>query len=135
MVNAKDLLDGLDEWKKKLPEALKWEDNEPPARDINAARLRGKYYGARYMMARPFLHHAHAETEKRQKRAQMRKMHASESLTVGGASSKEDDKLDQKVSTYAQTCIEAACSSTTAFDGIWPAKRLIVTNIFGTAHA
>lgn len=58
MLNASDLAVSLDEWRSQLPEQLKWDDADPPAADINAARMRAKYYGARYIIHRPFLHHA-----------------------------------------------------------------------------
>lgn len=45
-------------WKSTLPEPLRWDDSEPPSTDINAARLRAKYYGARYIIHRPFIYHA-----------------------------------------------------------------------------
>lgn len=37
---------------------MRWEDDDPPADDINTARMRAKYYGARYIIHRPLLHHA-----------------------------------------------------------------------------
>ncbi|KAH0566193.1 hypothetical protein GP486_000407 [Trichoglossum hirsutum] len=48
----------LGRWKNVLPQQLRWEDDEPPPSDINAARLRAKYYGARYIIHRPFVHYA-----------------------------------------------------------------------------
>lgn len=35
----------------------------------------------------------------------------------------------------AKQCIDAAMQSTEAFDGVRQRERLVVTNIFGTAHA
>lgn len=37
---------------------MKWSDGDPPASDINVARMRAKYYGAQYIIHRPLLHHA-----------------------------------------------------------------------------
>lgn len=37
---------------------MKWVDSDPPASDINIARMRAKYYGAKYIIHRPLLHHA-----------------------------------------------------------------------------
>lgn len=48
----------LEFWRKSLPDAMKWTDNEPPAKDIIIARLRAKYYGARYIIHRPLLYYA-----------------------------------------------------------------------------
>lgn len=43
------------------------------------------------------------------------------------------ENLKDEIREGAEACIHAAIRSTTAFDGVPP--RLIVTNIFGTAHA
>jgi hypothetical protein len=43
------------------------------------------------------------------------------------------EHLDPKVREGSRICIQAAINSTTALDGV--EGRLIVTNIFGTAHA
>ncbi|KAM5435681.1 hypothetical protein McanMca71_006316 [Microsporum canis] len=48
----------LEQWRSGLPEYMRWEDSDPPAKDINTARMRGKYYGAKYLIHRPLLHHA-----------------------------------------------------------------------------
>lgn len=37
---------------------MRWNDKDPPSNNINVARLRAKYYGARYIIHRPLLHHA-----------------------------------------------------------------------------
>lgn len=48
----------LESWRAGLPSYMQWDDKDPPATDINVARLRAKYYGARYIIHRPLLHHA-----------------------------------------------------------------------------
>jgi hypothetical protein len=48
----------LEQWREGLPAHMRWDDKDPPAEDINVARLRAKYYGARYIIHRPLLHHA-----------------------------------------------------------------------------
>ncbi|KAK2762681.1 hypothetical protein FQN54_000855 [Arachnomyces sp. PD_36] len=48
----------LEEWRQHLPPNMKWSDDDPPAREINTARMRAKYYGAKYIIYRPLLHHA-----------------------------------------------------------------------------
>lgn len=48
----------LESWRENLPDIMKWKDDEEPASDINTARLRAKYYGARYIIHRPLLYHA-----------------------------------------------------------------------------
>ncbi|RPA84642.1 hypothetical protein BJ508DRAFT_222926 [Ascobolus immersus RN42] len=46
----------LEQWKLHLPEPLRWEETDEPSGDINAARLRAKYFGARYIIHRPFVY-------------------------------------------------------------------------------
>ncbi|KAI9883923.1 MAG: hypothetical protein M1823_004293 [Watsoniomyces obsoletus] len=58
MGQLKELEKQLGNWRGLLPPELQWRDSDPPPSDINAARLRAKYYGARYIIYRPFLHHA-----------------------------------------------------------------------------
>ena len=48
----------LDLWRMNLPAAMKWKDTDPPSEDINVARMRAKYYGARYIIYRPLLYQA-----------------------------------------------------------------------------
>lgn len=48
----------LELWRTSLPDIMKWKDNDPPPNDINVARMRAKYYGARYIIHRPLLYHA-----------------------------------------------------------------------------
>lgn len=45
-------------WRSSLPEVMRWKDSDPPPKDINVARMRAKYYGARYIIHRPLLYHA-----------------------------------------------------------------------------
>ncbi|KAJ5102946.1 hypothetical protein N7532_003475 [Penicillium argentinense] len=52
------LSQNLDLWRNSLPDVMNWKDEDPPAEDINSARMRAKYYGARYIIHRPLLYHA-----------------------------------------------------------------------------
>ncbi|KAJ5988543.1 hypothetical protein N7481_003753 [Penicillium waksmanii] len=52
------LSQNLDLWRFSLPDIMIWKDEDPPAKEINAARMRAKYYGARYIIHRPLLYHA-----------------------------------------------------------------------------
>lgn len=45
----------LEDWRRVLPPTLAWSDDDPPATDINVARLRAKYYGSIYVILRPYL--------------------------------------------------------------------------------
>ncbi|KAI7970687.1 hypothetical protein EIK77_000032 [Talaromyces pinophilus] len=99
----------LDIWKQHLPDSMQWQEGDEPSDDINTARLRAKYYGARYIIYRPILERA---------------LH-SESLHY--------DELDDETRRACEKCITAAIQSTKAFNNIQ--GRPIVTNIFGYGHA
>lgn len=116
--SADDLALQLAEWRAALPERLRWVDEDEPATEVNDARLRGKYYGARYVIHRPFLHH-------------LLQSEANKATAPHSAHLKTKEK--EGVFGMARKCIEAARRSTIAFDGL--EGRPLITNIFGTAHA
>lgn len=123
---VKTTVDIVKDWRGHLPPMLAWDDGDPPATDLNVARLRAKVYGALYVVLRPALFVA---LEK-----------ARESPTSNAQSTELSD--------LAYQCVEAAIQSTIAFDRVGAPPdspyndyistrtgRLIVTNIFGTLHA
>ncbi|KAK4614344.1 uncharacterized protein CLAFUR5_09229 [Fulvia fulva] len=128
----------LSKWRDGLPDKLQWDDSDAPPSDILAARLRAKYWGARYIINRPFLDYAlHIM-------ALVRDGTPVEKAARDGHGNPRDkaeihlfkaiQKLgDEQVWTAAKRCIHAAMQSTVAFDGV--DGRLVVTNIHGTAHA
>ncbi|KAI9812570.1 MAG: hypothetical protein M1827_004559 [Pycnora praestabilis] len=151
-----DLEFQLAQWRKGLPRGFSWEDDDPPAEDINAARMRAKYYGARYIINRPFLHHAiHPITSYRDHYtnnslgAANGRMSQRGSPTLPAPMSAVDQSgrrknnmappngtsegVNGKIREACEICIKSAIQSTVAFDNL--GKRPIVTNIFGTAHA
>ncbi|KAF2802024.1 uncharacterized protein BDZ99DRAFT_527970 [Mytilinidion resinicola] len=145
----------LQQWRELLPPQLQWNDNDPPSTDINTARMRAKYYGARYIIARPFLYIG------------VHKMDlpplACDSSQLGSPSTPSTPDQVQargnmlvefnaeqlRLIEVSKRCVDAAIQSTVAFDrvGVDPSlpwklgdsdhipERFIVTNIFGTAHA
>jgi len=137
------LLDGYDEtlqsWR-KLPSptpGANWDDDEPPASDILAARLRAKFYGAQYISTRPYLDYAiHVMQD-------VKRGISLDRITVDGAGATRPSELAlfraianmsfHKVQEKARTCIKAAINSTISLDRV--PDRLVVTNIMGTAHA
>jgi hypothetical protein len=153
----------LGRWKNVLPPQLRWEDDEPPPADINAARLRAKYYGARYIIHRPFVHHAlhplvpHGtypvlpEDASTQLAGRLSNQNSPTNLAAmpvnptfeptgrrkGGMAMAPPEPVttivDKSVIDACKNCIGAAIQSTKAFHGV--RGRPIVTNIFGTAHA
>lgn len=137
----------LDLWRSSLPTTMSWDDKEPPAKDINAARMRAKYYRARYIIHRPLLYHALHYGQTGAPMGSVAQTSVDSSINIAGdppdvLMSLVNDwnpptvtmrELPEKLRQACQVCIESAILSTTAFDGI--PDRLVVTNIFGTAHA
>ncbi|KAL8777731.1 MAG: hypothetical protein Q9194_002391 [Teloschistes cf. exilis] len=139
-------------WRDILPAELQWHDNDEPSSDINTARLRAKYYGAQYIIHRPFLRHAldnnMAFQEYTSPHVHARGGHQDPSAAfspqplerrpsgTGPPGPTQKEKIHQEeIMQSAQICVKAAIQSTIAFDNIISRQRLIVTNIFGTAHA
>lgn len=144
----KALEENLQTWRDRLPPELKWQDGDPPSPDINEARLRAKYYGALYIIHRPSLHYAlHQKSRDSASRPAQpvigpagqdgptytypsrERQHGS----MAPPRTPETDPGQLEILRSAAICVQAAMWSTVAFDGIQ--RRLIVTNIFGTAHA
>ena len=144
--DPRDLEWSLAEWRKTLPTVLSWDDSDPPASDINAARMRAKYYGARYIINRPFLRFAVlnmspqpieflSEQDSPHDDAEFNHHSIYGSDIVENKSQHPQDKRvdKQKILRAAKRCIDAAMNSTVALDNV--DGRLIVTNIWGTSHA
>ncbi|KAL8664683.1 MAG: hypothetical protein Q9202_002818 [Teloschistes flavicans] len=144
--------DRLQAWRDILPAELQWHDNDEPSSDINTARLRAKYYGAQYIIHRPFLRHAldnnMAFQEHTSPHVHARVGHQDQSASfspqplerrpsgTGPPGPTQKEKIHQEeIMQSARICVKAAIQSTIAFDNIINRQRLIVTNIFGTAHA
>jgi hypothetical protein len=152
-------------WRKLLPPTLAWEDTDPPASDINIARLRAKFYGGHYMILRPFLflavHDVHLPPGPPIAWSSQANSPAGVNSPTGNGNSAGTptnsnwNRSLMNVSTehagvlqVAQQCIDSAIQSTIAFDRVGvdtntpyeyyvgtSKERLIVTNIFGTLHA
>jgi len=126
--------ESLQNWRNVLPPWLQWKDDDEPSSYINDARLRAKYYGALYIIHRPFLRHL-LDSE-----IITQGTDSPQSDVLKGALNKSlayfaDSNGQAEILHSAQICIKAAMQSTVAFDNILNRQRLIVTNIFGTAHA
>lgn len=146
------LEENLESWRSSLG-AFNWEDAHHKSHDINVARMRAKYYGAKYIIHRPALAFAlyHLSGSTPRHRPSESPMGAPSSQQPSPAMhhptpdsrypragsemrppSKVSD-LPDWIKQSAKTCIDAAIRSTTVFDSV--PDRLIITNIFGTAHA
>jgi hypothetical protein len=122
---------------------MAWEEEDDPAKDILEARLRAKYYGAKMITYRPFvLKILNNSAPKKLENGEQGKQLSSEfkadihvpSIDINATRA---DQIDPKVLEYAKNCISALIKSTTAFWGLGEPgrERIIVTNIWGTAHA
>lgn len=160
--NVQEILSmNLDLWRSSLPQEMRWSDNDPPSPDINVARMRAKYYGARYIIHRPLLYHAlhycgpnmgPLSVDSPARYGEAVSSQVSPSLTHGqyapGMTRMSSDlgsvpgangtahtyrDLPQKLRRACKVCLQSAVRSTEAFDAI--KGRPVVTNIFGTAHA
>lgn len=139
---VRDMLQGheniLELWRNSLPPQLRWRDEDPPASNILAARLRAKYWGAKYVVNRPFLDYAlHILPYVRDGTS----VHEVARDVHGNYRDKAEINLFEAIEGLGEAavwrasmrCIEAAMQSTIALDGA--GQRLVVTNIHGTAHA
>lgn len=126
------LMKWLQDWRNQLPRGLQWNDGDPTT-EINHARLRGKYYGALYIIHRPMLYLALQMEDEGKLTSDLLNLSFS---SMSDASEKESEaSFLAEIMAAAQTTIKAAIWSTVAFDAIISSRRLIVTNVFGTAHA
>ncbi|RMJ21965.1 C6 finger domain protein [Aspergillus sp. HF37] len=131
----------LTQWRATLPEDLRWNDHDPPSEDINIARLRAKFYGARYIIHRPVLYYYlemfPPSSEADPSPAPLDSQMADYIYQRGPSASGEEGafgKLPQDKQKACKACINSAIQSTRAFDGV-KGGRPVVTNIFGTGHA
>ena len=145
--NAFDTM--INNWRASLPEKLQWEDASHVVNNINDSRLRGKFYGAQYIIHRPFLHAA-LDYDFEDAEAQSKSppidtfgslqnhvpLHPAPGPEMGPPQTTSDrEKGRRDIIELAVMCIRAAERSTVAFDGILDHRRMVVTNIMGTAHA
>lgn len=135
-------IEGLrDLWTKiGRPDGIRqWTDDNPTSEDINVSRVRGKYYGTRYLILRPFLQHAMYHIKSRPiKMADISSTNPAELPLIKSdtedSAGTEDTTYTNMVIAAAKACIDAAMLSTVAFDGLKP-NRFLITNIHGTALA
>lgn len=129
----------LEGWRSITSQFSRWKDSELPSTDILAARLRAKYYGARYIATRPYLDYAlHVMEKTRDGRVRLEDV----AIDANGYRRASTLALFRAIATMpesyirqmASICVESAKLSTVALDRAG-ADRLIVTNIMGTAHA
>lgn len=150
----------LEQWRETLPPQIQWDDSDPPAKDINAARLRAKYYGAKYIIHRPFLnfyihglvndpgrHHQNSDSPALSNAELTRDSPSSGApATPAGSAGRRPSVNNTDVNAmslgpnaieaHCKKCLDAAVQSTSAFHAFDTlTNRPVLTNIFGTAHA
>lgn len=149
----------LEAWRSSLGD-WNWNDREHKSTDINVARMRGKYYGAKYIIHRPALRYLLAlragfasgssstpgsrpsespvvAPSYRSQQPSPALQHSQASGFVGRRPTEmappHQSSFEKEVQAAAEACVAAAMRSTTVFDSV--PERIIITNIFGTAHA
>jgi hypothetical protein len=146
------LNDNIESWRHMLND-WQWSDDDHQSENINVARMRAKYYGAKYIIHRPALYQALRLVEPTRiaptpgskysdspdafpspsQAAYSPSGQGRRSSEMGPPSRGPAGKMSSSLLAAARQCVEAAVRSTTAFDKVPP--RVIITNIFGTAHA
>ncbi|CAJ2502421.1 Uu.00g098150.m01.CDS01 [Anthostomella pinea] len=120
-----------------VPPHYSWSDDDPLATDILSARLRAKYWGSQVILYRPFLKNMlnREPLPPSTYRSQPPPPDAWASLGLEIGSPNVPSNVDPRTLNYARLAIQALVESTRAFHGMDPTQRIIVTNVFGTAHA
>lgn len=117
-----------------------FKEEDPPAPDILAARLRAKYWGAQVITYRPFVRQIlqfshsvanHPQSPNPPTWSEFRDGIIAPSINPGAKSLSE---IDPGVVEMARKGIKALIESTRAFHNLGE-LRPIITNVFGTAHA
>ncbi|RKF72256.1 putative c6 zinc finger domain-containing protein [Golovinomyces cichoracearum] len=124
---------------------MRWVVDQPdPPNDILGARLRAKYYGARVITYRPFVLQVLERSEPaypENLQSPVEQISDEYLSEVKAPIVKHDIKaikdIDPKALEYVRLGLKALINSTTAFHGLGHPgeKRIIVTNVWGTAHA
>ncbi|KAK5652439.1 hypothetical protein OQA88_10483 [Cercophora sp. LCS_1] len=113
-----------------VPPEFKFNHNDPPAKDILAARLRAKYWGAQVITYRPFIRQILDYNHKMRTQSP----NAPEFGSPAAAGAMPPNNNPNEVINNAEKGIRALIESTRAFHGI-KEERFVITNVFGTAHA
>ncbi|KAG7424498.1 hypothetical protein Forpi1262_v014562 [Fusarium oxysporum f. sp. raphani] len=116
-------------------------EDDPPADDILAARLRAKYWGAQVITYRPFIrqilqfsHSIKNHVSSPNFPSISSEFRQDVTAPVIHPKARTHGDIDPKVVELAKKGIKALIESTRAFHGLGD-KRPIITNVFGTAHA
>lgn len=130
--------DMLRQWRVALPSAFQWQDHEPFAPDILAAKLRAKFLRVNHVALMPYLDYILQTHIRQGVRSGRYAMLAA--TAVGSSPCSADTQVFDAIGKMpqddiwqaAKACMDAAAQNIYAFDGVRP---LIDTNIHGTANA
>jgi hypothetical protein len=125
----------LEAWRSSLKD-WNWNDREHKSADINVARMRAKYYGAKYIIHRPALRYLLTLRTGVTPTSDSRLSESPDGFAGRGQieiAPPYQTSFEAEVQVAAEACVAAAVKSTTVFDCV--PERIIITNIFGTAHA
>jgi hypothetical protein len=120
--------------------SLSFKEGDPPADDILAARLRAKYWGAQNITYRPFIRQILQFTHSIKKDPTNPNIQPPSEFREGiiapiiQPTARTIKDIDPQVVDLARKGINALIESTRAFHGLGD-RRLLITNVFGTAHA
>lgn len=115
-------------------------EDDPPADDILAARLRAKYWGAQVLTYRPFvrqiLQFSHSRKHPQSPNPALTVSEFRPDIDVPRMNplAKTGSDIDARLLELAKKGIKALIESTRPLHGLED-KRPIITNVFGTAHA
>jgi hypothetical protein len=119
------------------PKEFFFSEADPPASDILSARLRAKYWGSQVIVHRNFIDMIlHSESIPKHifdSALPPREQWVMHGIQLEGCIIPPN--IDPRALNYARVGINALVESTRAFHGLDPRNRLLVTNIFTTAHA
>ncbi|KAI0877478.1 hypothetical protein GGS24DRAFT_120171 [Hypoxylon argillaceum] len=116
-----------------VPKTFEWDDDDPLPNEILGARLRAKYWGSQVILYRPFLRNildGEAQTP-----SIFSNEHAPPDMMASVGTNQKRKEYDPDTIDNARLAIRALIESTRAFHGLDSNQRIIITNIFGTAHA
>ncbi|KAL0942837.1 C6 zinc finger domain-containing protein [Colletotrichum truncatum] len=126
-------------------EELRFSEDDPPAPTLMQARLRAKYWGTQTIIYRPMIKMILDITEKLRQQSEGATPNSDTTSGLGLFAQNDAttfighgiggyNDLSEDVIAYARRGIRALMKSTEAFHNV-DSERLLVTNIFGTAHA
>lgn len=120
-----------------VPPDYSFQDDDPPAKDILTARLRAKYWGSQVILYRKFIDmvlHDHAMPEHTFKGQPPHPSDwAAHKIELNNI--RIPHGTDPRVLNFARLGVSALIESTRAFHGLEQNSRILVTNVFTTAHA